>query len=1032
MGQRASHCVSSPQETDARQQSGSPSQAAGQAQGQVQQAFAQQADWESVWQEMSGHNIVKDSYGELLTGMSADASKILQVRTLLPMAKASYSSKGPAALSAKRNGILEGYRGFAAKKGIDWQGQVASLAEMPEAEWEARRSKVRRKVDMPDYYRACYEGPIHSYDKGNGEWKAAFDAPSAYLLVHLHHYPDLTPQEAFDALHEEFDKLALQHLGASSERPLRCLDVGCGVGTSTFSTRRSLERAGFKGKVTGVDLSDYFITVATHLQKERQAEFTGSMELEFLHGDGLDMKSCGFDDASLDLVMISEVTHEMPKAVSEALFLEAARLLVPGGVLGYLDLNPAQILKDNKVGALVDRVATSNEPYFDQYLELDVAGAMMAAGLEVMEQTWPHHAKYPSLESCSLRILVAKKPMNLGLSSWTGSWTLDRRENWAAYLAALGVPEAAWPEAEKSPDFHEYLVGDDNFFMDHRIPARSVHMRYTAFLDDEWQISAYQKPTAKEFSDQETAPKQTMWKHRWVQKPTTMETILGDFIADGKDVSLVRELTTPDELKMTVKVLEKDTGKLLVGPCYTWMKRTGNAPPKSVVSELRERFDTGISRSLEWRLAAMDKIEKLVAENVEALSAAQENDHVSPSNMMGASMMVKGAVAYYKANLAQWMASTYPEETLPPFMQTEGEWEVIPEPKGVGFVIAPWNAPALLCILPAMGMLAAGNLCVIKPSEAAPTTARLVSRLIAKYFPEREVVVVEGGREVVQDVISSPVDHILFTGGGEIAKKIMGLASQHLTPVSLELGGKNPCFIDAADSDQLALYVAEIIGTKFYFGGQFCQAHDYCLVHEKVFDEFVRLCEEKISALGEKRTIRLINACHAKRVKSLLENVESYVRPKVEEVPADCLQLSLLVEPPKDSRIMEEEIFGPLLPVLKVSGEEEAISFVCSLPKPLVAYCYSPNPDAWALFRDKTSSGNLAVNCGPQRMQSNFNVGFGGVGYSGFGHSIWGKAVFDDFSHHKTVFKGKKFGGSVWGASPPPPKGEGKGGKGKK
>ncbi|CAE8636444.1 unnamed protein product [Polarella glacialis] len=129
------------------------------------------------------------------------------------------------------------------------------------------------------------------------------------------------------------------------------------------------ERAGLKGKVTGLDLSEYFVTVAKQIQKERKSEFTGAIDLEFFHGDALDLKPCGFESGGLDLVMISEVTHEMPKAVAEKLFREAARVLAPGGVLGYLDLNPVQILKDNLVGALVDRVATSNEPYFDQYLE---------------------------------------------------------------------------------------------------------------------------------------------------------------------------------------------------------------------------------------------------------------------------------------------------------------------------------------------------------------------------------------------------------------------------------------------------------------------------------------------------------------------------------------------------------------------------------------------------------------------------------------------------------------------------------------
>lgn len=390
-------------------------------------------------------------------------------------------------------------------------------------------------------------------------------------------------------------------------------------------------------------------------------------------------------------------------------------------------------------------------------------------------------------------------------------------------------------------------------------------------------------------------------------------------------------------------------------------------------------------------------------------------------------MMMKGAVGFYKGSLAEWAKPQPKNETLPPFMQTEGSWEVVPEPKGVGLVIAPWNAPVLLCALPLLGMLAAGNLCVLKPSEAAPNTSRLLARLVPKYFPDRSVVVAEGGRETVEALIDAKVDHILFTGGGEIAKKILALAARHLIPCSLELGGKNPCFVDKSTPEQLALYVAEIVGTKSYFGGQFCQAHDYCLVHEEVFDDFVKLVEEKISALGERRQCRMIHATHALRVKSMLVGQEDKARPPLpsETSEEDCVPLTLLVEPDLDSAVMQQEIFGPLLPIFKTKSSKDAAQFVAQRPKPLVAYCYSSEVSAADEFRDTTSSGNLAVNCGPQRMQSNFNVGFGGVGDSGYGHSIWGRAAFDDYSHHKTVFRGSKFGGSVWGAAPPqgpPPK----------
>jgi len=1023
MGQRASNCARPPPEE--REPSTAPPPvhvSASKAQGEVQQAFANQADWEAVFASLRQNTVVAQHYGEWLDQMSPAERKILEVRTLVPLAVAAYASK-PGVLSAKRKAVLNGYRDFAEKKGIAWRADAANLEARGLDVWEAERASVRRHVEMPWYYKTCYEGPIHSYDKGNGEWIAAFDAPSAYLLVHMHHYPALSPQAAFDKLHEEFDTLTLSRLSTPSGCPVRVVDVGCGVGTSTFSTARCLERAGRSGKVTGVDLSDYFITVAQRLQQLHKAEFK-SMELEFLHGNGLDLACCGFEDGSLEMVVVSEVTHEMPKLISEALFAEAYRVLVPGGVLGYLDLNSAQILKENLVGSLVDRVATCNEPYFDEYLELNAAVAMRAAGFEVLEETWPNHAKYSSLESCSLRIIVAKKPPAVTMDTWTGHWAIDRRENWEPYLKYLGVPEVAYAAATRAPDFHEYSVSEASFFMDHRIPGQKMHLRYTGFLDDEWQASPYPKPTASMFDKRSTVQEQEhCFKHRWVERPTCFETTLPGFGGPDNTVVLRRELVSPDEIKCTVHALETASGTVLVGPCYSFLRRTSAQPPQSVGAELKERFAEGHSLKLEWRLDALDRAAAVILENEDALSAAQAADHVSPSSMRGASLMVKNALAFYKAGVPSWAAAQRPSESLPASLQTEGEWEIVPQPKGVGLVIAPWNAPALLSILPLMGMLAAGNLCVIKPSEGAPTVSRLLARLVSKYFPDRSVVVAEGGKETVEALISTPVEHILFTGGGEVGKKILALAARHLTPVSLELGGKNPCFVDVAERGQLELYAAEIVGTKKYFSGQFCQAQDYCLVCERSFDEFVEILAAKIEALGEQRSCQMISAAQARRVRALLEGHEGIACPPLPQADAaqeDCVPLTVLIEPPVDAVVMRDEIFGPLLPVLKVASIDEAVALVRQRPKPLVAYCYSSDPMAWAAFRDATSSGNLGINCGPQRMQGNMNVGFGGTGESGCGYSIWGRAAFDDFSHHKTVFCGKKFAGSVWGAASPP------------
>jgi len=610
--------------------------------------------------------------------------------------------------------------------------------------------------------------------------------------------------------------------------------------------------------------------------------------------------------------------------------------------------------------------------------------------------------------------------------SWNGKWALTkRREDWTSYLSFLGVPEAAHELAIKAPDFHEYRMSSSNFFMDHKIPAQNMHLRFTAALEDSYQTCPYPRPTVKGFSSdgEEAKPFSGKWKNTWISEPTSFKTEIPDFAGLGKTVVLTRTLTSASEMEAAVTVYDGDK---VVLSTASWFGKTSDEPPLNPVAELRERAME--TRDIAWRREKIAQVGKLIEENVAAITQAQEEDGVTPSNFFGASKMVFGAVQYYQALVGKWAAPTPIEDTLPPPMRVpEGEWVLVPEPKGVGLVIAPWNAPILLCVLPLMGMLSAGNLCVIKPSETTKACSRLLAKLIPQYFPCRSVLVAEGGPDVVRELIDTRVDHIVFTGGGEVGKKVLALASKHLTPVSLELGGKNPVFVDRCSADAMQTYIKEIVGTKAYFGGMFCQAHDFCLVHEDVFEDFVRGVTEAIAALGERRSVRMITPGHAQRVASLMAGQEARTAPPLPA--ADCfaadkvtshLPLTAVISPDPDSPLMQEEIFGPLLPILKVKDVKEAADFVRARPKPLVAYCYSADESAWKVWEESTSSGNCAINCGPQRMQSNFNVGFGGVGDSGFGFSIWGKAAFDDYSHKKPVFKSAAFAGSLWGAAAPP------------
>jgi len=325
--------------------------------------------------------------------------------------------KNPVGTTKKREGILKGYQAYAEKKGVQW-GQVAKDFEARGMEvWEKELEEISLKeLATPDYYVKHGVGTLHSYgenDKGenggNCNWQAAFDAPSAYMLVHMHHYTDRSPQACFDGLHEELDNHALAALG--DMKPLNCVDIGCAVGTSTFSTRKSLDKAGHAdAMLTGVDLSPHFVTVAKYRHEQGDmAEETKGSKLGFKHGDGLNLRQLGFEDASLEMVMASEVTHEMPVHVSKLLLKEVSRVLKPGGVFAYMDLNPHQILRDNPAYNLISRIAMSNEPYFDEYLALQLEQEMENAGLEVVTTEWPNHEKYATGIDCSLRIIIARK-----------------------------------------------------------------------------------------------------------------------------------------------------------------------------------------------------------------------------------------------------------------------------------------------------------------------------------------------------------------------------------------------------------------------------------------------------------------------------------------------------------------------------------------------------------------------------------------------------------------------------------------------
>eukprot|EP01062_Namystynia_karyoxenos_P072129 TRINITY_DN6802_c0_g2_i1.p1 TRINITY_DN6802_c0_g2~~TRINITY_DN6802_c0_g2_i1.p1 ORF type:complete len:437 (+),score=142.38 TRINITY_DN6802_c0_g2_i1:75-1313(+) len=385
------------------------------AKGQVQKAMGQNVAVDSIWEDFCAIPAVQAEFGETLNGLSAGDEKVAAVSTLVPLLRKKITSDADA-LARKRAGILNGYRDAAEKNGISWRQDVAQYAARGMDVWERERAAcMDSDLAIPDYYVYGGQGPLHSYAEGNCNWEAAFDCKPAFELVHMHHFPQLSPADCMAELHRRLDDAAIGALQVGGH-PRSVIDVGCGVGTSTFSLRKSLDRHGFQdAKLVACDLSTHFIAVARYRQVEGDysAEGWSSDHLDFRHGDGLQLGRLGCSPGSADLVMHAKLMHEAPSHVNRMFLKEAVRALRPGGVLAHVDINPVQILKNNPVSNIAQRVAIANEPFFDQFLGFDLIGEMEAAGLEIVTQAASNPVKWPDLEDSPVRIVVARKPAGI-------------------------------------------------------------------------------------------------------------------------------------------------------------------------------------------------------------------------------------------------------------------------------------------------------------------------------------------------------------------------------------------------------------------------------------------------------------------------------------------------------------------------------------------------------------------------------------------------------------------------------------------
>jgi aldehyde dehydrogenase (NAD+) len=422
----------------------------------------------------------------------------------------------------------------------------------------------------------------------------------------------------------------------------------------------------------------------------------------------------------------------------------------------------------------------------------------------------------------------------------------------------------------------------------------------------------------------------------------------------------------------------------------------------ALLSDVRRVFDSGRTRELSWRLDQLRGIERLCDEREAEITAALAQDlGRSPLDAwLGDIASTKAEATHAAKHLKRWMRR---RRVSLPLNQLPSRGWVQYDPLGVVLVIGPWNYPLYLSLAPLVAALAAGNCGVVKPSELAPATSALLARLLPEYLDPEAVRVIEGDAAVTQALLAQGFDHALFTGGTEIGKKIMAAAAPTLTPVTLELGGKSPVIV-AADAD-IDVAARRIAWVKLINSGQTCIAPDYVLADRSIADELV---EKIVANVREFRSaesepsMRIVNQRQFDRLVSLISTTDGkVVTGGGSDSAALRIEPTVIVDPSPTDAVMADEIFGPILPVLRVDSLDSAAEFVNDKPKPLALYLFTASRTVAQALIDRIPSGGAVVNhvamhcLVPQ-------LPFGGVGASGMGayHGRWG---FEAMSHRRAV-----------------------------
>ncbi|XP_049599641.1 aldehyde dehydrogenase family 3 member A2b [Syngnathus scovelli] len=420
---------------------------------------------------------------------------------------------------------------------------------------------------------------------------------------------------------------------------------------------------------------------------------------------------------------------------------------------------------------------------------------------------------------------------------------------------------------------------------------------------------------------------------------------------------------------------------------------------QQVVAAARRAFETGRSRCLEHRVRQLKNLQRFLTERRDDIAQAIKKDlNKSPLVVqMYETLGLEEEIGLAIRKLKEWAAPRPVEKNL---MTVSDTVYVKAEPLGLVLIIGAWNYPWAVTLQPLVGAIAAGNAAIIKPSEVCVHTAKVMDELLPLYLDKELYPVVTGGVPETQELLRQKFDHIFYTGNSAVGKVIMAAAAEHLTPVTLELGGKSPCYIDSKCDVTIAC--RRVAWGKFTNCGQTCIAPDYILcepaIQQRVIQELQKAIKEFYT--DNPKTCpdygRIINQRHFKRIISMMEDSTIAVGGDTDE--EDCfIAPTVLRDVKPDAKVMQEEIFGPLLPILTVDGLDEAIRFINKGEKPLALYIFSNDDKVIKKMRDETSSGGLLANDCLVHFSVN-SLPFGGVGNSGMG-SYHGKHTFDQLSH---------------------------------